>query len=280
MAPSRYLALVVLLSVAAGCASAGNTLAQDLAWERWEQCKNVSLQAQLKEIRADGQIWITYHSGADIDRVRACLAKAQAAQAQRSSAGGLPVAVVGAPVAVAGAQGFPTPVWKVGDEWAYKNDQLSGASTFVWSVGRTENVAGVPHYVIMSGSREIFHRVSDLAITQQKLTGNLSNIYRPAWVIAVFPLAVGKTWEVDFTEERPLERQTEQFPLSCVAEDAETVTVPAGTFETIRILCTNSRTKAFVRRLWLSPAVKHMVKEEAVIVTGMRRRELIAFKLR
>ena len=33
------LSLPVLMAVLAACASMGNTLAQDLAWERWEKCR-------------------------------------------------------------------------------------------------------------------------------------------------------------------------------------------------------------------------------------------------
>lgn len=281
--PGIPMAVILAALVGVGCASMGNTLAQDLAQERWEKCKDVSRQVQLKEIRPDGQIWITYFSGEDLRTVRACLAQAQAAQAQRRTAVAAPVAVVGSPAGASGLspQGLQAPIWKTGDEWAYRNEQPSGASTFVWAVARTDTIEGIPHYVIRSGSgREIFHRASDLAITHQRVAGDLTNNYRPPWVFVTFPLTVGKTWETRFTEERPVDRQTEEFDLSCAASAAEAPTVPAGTFDTIRVLCKNSRTGTMYRRFWFSPAVKHMVKEEAAIASGIRTRELIAFKLR
>ena len=75
-----FLVAVVLAALAgAGCASMSNTLAQDLAQERWEKCKDVARQVQLKEIRPNGQIRITYFSGEDLRAVNACLDQAQAA---------------------------------------------------------------------------------------------------------------------------------------------------------------------------------------------------------
>src|SRR4030095_3390546 len=52
--------------------------------------------------------------------------------------------------------------WKGGDEWAYPYGGASGAGTFAWRVDRKENLAGVPHYVVTAGPREIFYRVDDL----------------------------------------------------------------------------------------------------------------------
>jgi hypothetical protein len=150
----------------------------------------------------------------------------------------------------------------------------------VWAVARTETINGVPSYVVKSGAREIFHRTSDLAITHQRVSGDVTNTYRPPWPLLVFPLTVGKTWETQYTEERPVDRQTEEVAVSCTAESEETLTVPAGSFNTIRVYCKSVRTGALVRRVWFSPQVKHMVKEEAAVSGGIRTRELIAFKLR
>ena len=49
---------LMLLAVQLGCAAVGDTPAQVLAQERWEQCKGASPGVQLREIRPNGQIWV------------------------------------------------------------------------------------------------------------------------------------------------------------------------------------------------------------------------------
>src|SRR5262245_24407570 len=78
------LALVAL----AGCASSGNTLAQDLAYERWQKCSTYAT-VQLKEIRPDGQmiLWKSVSGGGgDWQNFNQCLRDAGAEQARRGVA--------------------------------------------------------------------------------------------------------------------------------------------------------------------------------------------------
>lgn len=75
--PPRALAVLLLVLVfASGCAGTQNTLAQDVAWERWQKCKDVQTGVELKEIRPDGQIWILHRTGGELQAVRECLSKA------------------------------------------------------------------------------------------------------------------------------------------------------------------------------------------------------------
>jgi hypothetical protein len=55
------------------------------------------------------------------------------------------------------------PVWKRGTEWTYRYGGSAGSGTIVWSVAREEAIDGVPHYVLKSGTREVFYRKSDRA---------------------------------------------------------------------------------------------------------------------
>ena len=56
---------------------------------------------------------------------------------------------------------------------------------------------------------------------------------------------------------------------------------PAGTFDTIRIVCNNTRNNAWVITVWYSPEVNHIVKDEYPVRTGGRTsRELMMFRLK
>ena len=60
----------------------------------------------------------------------------------------------------------------------------------------------------------------------------------------------------------------------------ETITVPAGTFQTLRIVAHNKRTGALIYEMWYSPSVKWWVRLRFSPRTGVQERELIGFKAR
>jgi len=143
------------------------------------------------------------------------------------------------------------PVWKPGYEWAYRYESPAGNGTFVWSVDREEPIDGVPQYVIKTGTREIFYRKSDFALTRETVDGAV--VYRST------PPRLHDTMTV---------------------EAEETVTVPAGTFKTLKVVCRNKRTGTTRYEAWFSLELKQVVKLRENLETGTRIRELIAFKLR
>jgi hypothetical protein len=73
----RTVIIIPVLLLLAGCA-VHNTLAQDLAYERWQQCAGKYPTLKLKEIRTDGQIW--WQSGdlspGDVRGLNECLREA------------------------------------------------------------------------------------------------------------------------------------------------------------------------------------------------------------
>jgi hypothetical protein len=174
------------------------------------------------------------------------------------------------------------PVWKVGNEWAYRYETPSGAGTFVWRLDRIETLANEPHYVITADTRQIFYRVADLGFTKEILDGKTVRQISPStWRPVAFPLSVGRSWDMKYLEARPTEQQTENVERRCMAEGEEVLTVPAGTFATIRIVCNQVRNNAWVITVWYSPEVNHIVKDEYPVKTGGRgSRELLRFRLK
>jgi hypothetical protein len=85
---------------------------------------------------------------------------------------------------------------------------------------------------------------------------------------------------MQYHEERPADRRTEDVRRACTAEAEETVTVPAGTFSVMRVACTNLRNGAWLVTVWYSPQVAHIVREESSVTGGKRLRELISYRLR
>jgi hypothetical protein len=81
---SIFLGLLVIVA-AAGCATAANTPAQDLAWERWKACDHFPLVA-LDRIDLDGRLVVL---GYEYDGAlfTACVREAAAAQARQGVSG-------------------------------------------------------------------------------------------------------------------------------------------------------------------------------------------------
>jgi len=172
------------------------------------------------------------------------------------------------------------PVWRVGDEWEYAYRSPSDSGTFVWSVNRIETLDGVEHYVIKSGTRDIFFRVSDLASSLERVDRVVAVRNSPSRLSYAWPLTAGKTWEQRFREERPADRQTTDRNTLWTVEADETVTVPAGTFWTLKIVWRNRTTSALLYEMWYAPQVKQWVKIREVLSNGIRERELVAYKLK
>jgi hypothetical protein len=87
----RTIALVVLAILGAGCATSGNTPAQNLAWERWGACNHVGT-ISLERVEQDGRLVVQAYQ---VDGVpfAACVEEAAAAQVRRGIAG-VPSSVV------------------------------------------------------------------------------------------------------------------------------------------------------------------------------------------
>jgi len=147
-------------------------------------------------------------------------------------------------------------------------------------VDREEAIDGVPHYVIKSGTREIFFRKSDLALSREIVDGAIVLKTTPSRLHYVWPMAVGQTWDQTMLEESPVARQTNERVDTVAIEAEETVTVPAGTFKTIKVVCRNKKTGTTRYEAWYSADLKQVVKLRENLETGLRTRELIAFKLR
>ncbi len=253
------------------------TLAQEMAWDQWKQCDRFP-GVQLKEIRQDGQIWVLYTS--DYGAWQDCIRQAREDQARRGVAA-VPVATAAPVEGKAATAPVVAPLWRVGDEWAFRSEGPSGVGTFVWEVDRIEPLGGVQHYVIKTGSRRIYYRVDDLALAREEVEGKIVREITPAtWRWVTFPMTVGATWTVKYHEDRPLDRQSDDIERACVVEGEESLVVPAGTFRAFRVVCRNTRNDSWVTTIWYAPQVKQMIREESAVIGGKRIRELLTFRHR
>jgi sulfopyruvate decarboxylase subunit alpha len=232
--------VVIVAALQHGCGATARTLAQDLAWERWTSCAPRHSAISLNRIDPDGRVWVTFGSADHTSAFNAwqeCMQQAALEQGRRGADAGTSPSGVGT-AAQSSDDGLRAARWSVGDEWAWRYDGPAGVRVDAWRVLRIEPVAGEPHYVVAAADREVFYRVSDFAFTRETLGGRVMRASRPtAWRWVDFPLAVGKSWEMRWVDERPSDGVTAEITRRCVAEAQETVRVPAGTFPSLRIGC-------------------------------------------
>jgi hypothetical protein len=261
----------------AGCGAMSNTLAQDLAWERWKKCDHFNNVA-LQRIELDGRIWVETRNGnADLAPWQACMQQAAADQASKSSAtGATPPAAV---AATEPSDPLAAPVWTIGSEWAYQWESPTGKGTYVASVVREAQRDGLDCYVLAIGSRESYYTKAHLAWVGDVEGGAETWRNSPPRPQYSWPLAVGKEWEETVTQATPAQRSTSERTWSWTIEREEPLTLRAGTLKTLKIVARNKKTGALIYEMWYAPAARSYARLREVVRGGVRERELIAYKI-
>jgi hypothetical protein len=196
-----------------------------------------------------------------------------------------PVATLPAATAAPGEQGAISPsppastlapVWERGYEWTYQWTSPQGSGTFVRTVEREETVAGVQHYVVRSGSRDIYYTKADLSWLMELVDGAVEARGTPPDRRFDWPLAVGKEWEATYTLENLREGTTETRSWRYRVDAVDMVTVPAGTFQAFHLTGKDSTGK-LVREYWYAPDLKGLVKQRVFHPYGVENRELVEY---
>jgi hypothetical protein len=169
----------------------------------------------------------------------------------------------------------PTIDWKPGYQWTYRYESARDSGIFAWIVNREEMVDGIAFYVVAAGSREIYFRKSDFAHYMEKVNGAV--VVRNNPPIRLASGTVGDKWELRYVRETPQLKQN--LVRTCEAAGPETITVPAGKFETVKTTCVDARTGEPVFEIWYSAAAKQMVRDRTRFSYGWSERELIGLRL-
>ena len=170
------------------------------------------------------------------------------------------------------------PTWRVGDQWAFHWESADGQGEYVWTVDRVERLAGVEHYVVRSGPREIYFRAADLATSLETLSGRVERRNLPPRLGFSWPLSTGAMWRQRYVEEGD-DRTAAERAIDWTVEGADTVRVDGGSFETLHIVARYYPTPDVVYEMWYAPAVKQWVRLKEYFPAGIRSRELTGFNL-
>jgi len=171
------------------------------------------------------------------------------------------------------------PEWKVGYVWTYLRKQPGGGKNVVKEIIREGAFEGVPSYVVKIEERENFYGKEKLGLSVTQSTGKLLSKRHPPSQPLFWPLAVGVEWRNSFTWERFDQKSAEKFDYQRVASNFDRVTVPAGTFDAIKIDTYEFDSGLLRYEYWYSPLVKWFVKTRWYNTGGVEEEELVNFKV-
>jgi hypothetical protein len=167
------------------------------------------------------------------------------------------------------------PEWKPGFQWHYRWSDPRGSGTYIRAISGEEILDGVPHYVMQTGNRSIYWGKADLTWLMEQVNGEVESQAVPAYQKFAWPLVPGKTWVARYHWAHPGEPKTEERVRRHRVAGLESVQVPSGTFQALRVLVTDAPTGKKVGEYWYSPETRWLVKERLYVAQGVRERELI-----
>ena len=177
--------------------------------------------------------------------------------------------------APAGAKVYERPEWHVGDRFTLVRGTLMEADFAVVQ-------ASADGYVLKGPGGVQMRRDLDLGLLGEwRADGSeATHLLAPVDVRFHWPLWVGKTWQCEYVDRdagRPGLRVTARYRV----EDLDTVEVPAGTFEALRVVRTMQLTEAADRVLtrtqvvWYAPSVglevRQVLEDTEVVLSRFAR---------
>ena len=166
------------------------------------------------------------------------------------------------PTPPAGAKTWPQPEWRKGDHYVLVR---GGQEKMAFTVSEV----GEQGYVVSDGAGNQYLRGKDLSNLGERPRGSDRWIHElaPGDVRFHWPLWVGKRWRCHFLDKNA-NGSALPIEVAYTVEDVDTITVPGGTFEALRILRTSRLVvdgpdKFFDRDsvIWYAPAIGLEVRQ-------------------
>lgn len=175
----------------------------------------------------------------------------------------------------------PKPDWKVGYLWQYVKKRAGATEMVVRELIREDAFEGVPSYVMRVSKDEVFYAKNALSTLAVMLGGKLISKNNPPGELFSWPLEVGKEWRSSYTRQIMEPKLSFEENFLRAASNFESVEVPAGTFEVVKIDTYDFDKGTLVSEHWYSPQVRWFVKIRRYYgrVPESEEEELISFKV-
>jgi hypothetical protein len=173
---------------------------------------------------------------------------------------------------------FAKPDWKVGDEWTYAEKRFGKRATVVKRVIRKDSFDGVPAFVVKVNDEEHFFSEKTLALVAIQKNGTPILVQSKSRFID-WPLKRLKEWRIAYTRENFEAKIMSAVDYLMFVSGIESIQVPAGTFDAIKIEGYGYETGRLAVEYWYSPEVKWLVKSRSHRLQGLVEEELMEFKI-
>lgn len=150
------------------------------------------------------------------------------------------------------------PRWKPGDYWVF-----SAKTRSAFALAQRMEVKSVDGEIVLEGNGDPAQKAvldSDLSVRESSGTLLKYRVESGKDAYIFFPLAVGQSRT--FTQSTGTAKGGQKYTNTVMVEDAEEITVPAGTFKAFRIRVEKRNETGWsgVYRLWYAPEVRYFVR--------------------
>ena len=174
---------------------------------------------------------------------------------------------------------IPKPTWRVGDQWTYIAKRSGQPkTTIVRQITKESWLNGVPTFVVEFLNAEIHYSKETLGAVGAMKNGKLIFAYDKPDQQMLWPLEVGKSWQNVYSVRNVIQNSSATIKrfMSVVGEDV--ITVPAGTFDVLKVESFNSDSGRLIAEYWYSPAIKWFAKTQTYTMEdGINDEELVRF---
>lgn len=179
------------------------------------------------------------------------------------------------------------PAWQVGDTWTWRFENSGGeAGQRTNTVLRIQDFRGRTAYVVSPSAEDVHYVMDDdlnvIAYLDKKsgsVRGERTGLRYRDW-----PLEVGKSWKGDGTQI--FDGQKTIVEMTLAVEAHEEVAVPAGTFQSFRVVArsqvTTPQGRQFTQEevMWWAPSILNRARYTRKTSTGFSEKgELVSYSI-
>jgi hypothetical protein len=174
---------------------------------------------------------------------------------------------------------FDRPEWKPGYQWRYAWKSPGRNGTLTREIVREETFGDVAAYVMRVGKNESFYTKEVIGLLGTRAGGKITLRRDAPYQPLSWPLQVGREWKNSYILERLEEKSSQRYDHRILVSKVETVQVPAGTHEALKIEVYDAYSGSLLNEYWYSPQVKWFVRTKTYEQNGVREEELLSYKI-
>jgi len=175
-------------------------------------------------------------------------------------------------------QKIEKPEWKVGQRWHYAWKAPGRNGGVAREILKEDQVDDVATYVVKVGNNEVYYSKQSLGLLATAAKGKLISKRNSPLEYFSWPLEGGKEWRDSFVLDNLEQKSSRKVENLHVVAGLEEISVPAGTFESIKIDTYAVNGGALLAEHWYAPGAKWFVKTRDYLQDGVRGEELTSFE--